>query len=35
MKEMSFASLANILLASVQEEEPQTASQEDIDKYFG
>ena len=34
MKEMSFVSLANILLSSV-EDDTQTATQEDIDKYFG
>lgn len=35
MKEMSFVSLANILLSSVQEDSEQTATQEDIDRYFG
>ena len=35
MKEMSFVSLANILLSSVQEDTEQTATQEDIDRYFG
>lgn len=34
MKEMSFVSLINILLSSVDEEE-KNATQEDIDKYFG
>ena len=34
MKEMSFVSLANILLSSVEDDEKQ-ATQEDIDKYFG
>ena len=34
MKEMSFVSLMNILLSSV-EESSQNATQEDIDKYFG
>ena len=34
MKEMSFVSLANILLSSVEDNEKQ-ATQEDIDKYFG
>ncbi len=34
MKEMSFVSLANILLSSVEDEEKQ-ATQEDINKYFG
>ena len=34
MKEMSFVSLANILLSSVEEDEKE-ATQEDIDKYFG
>lgn len=36
MKEMSFVSLANILLSSVQENEgSKNASQEDINRYFG
>ena len=35
MKEMSFVSLANILLSSVQEDTEQQATQEDIDRYFG
>lgn len=36
MKEMSFVSLANILISSVEEDETTTnATQEDIDKYFG
>lgn len=35
MKEMSFVSLANILLSSVQDDDAKTATQEDIDKYFG
>ena len=34
MKEMSFVSLANILLSTVEDDERQ-ATQEDIDKYFG
>lgn len=34
MKEMSFVSLANILLSTV-EEDTNTATQEDINKYFG
>lgn len=34
MKEMSFVSLINILLSSVDEGEKK-ATQEDIDKYFG
>ena len=34
MKEMSFVSLANILLSSVEDDEKE-ATQEDIDKYFG
>lgn len=34
MKEMSFVSLANILLSSVEDDE-KPATQEDIDKYFG
>lgn len=34
MKEMSFVSLANILLSSVEDDEKQ-ATQEDINKYFG
>lgn len=34
MKEMSFVSLANILLSSVEDDEKQ-ATQEDIDRYFG
>lgn len=35
MKEMSFVSLANILLSSVQDDDTKTATQDDIDKYFG
>lgn len=35
MKEMSFVSLANILLSTVQEDETKKASQEDINRYFG
>ena len=37
MKEMSFVSLANILLSSVEESNEKTkkATQEDINKYFG
>jgi len=34
MANMSFVSLINILLSSVEEHE-QKASQEDIEKYFG
>jgi hypothetical protein len=34
MKQMSFVSLINILLSSVEEHE-QKASQEDIDRMFG
>ena len=34
MKEMSFNSLINILLSSVESDEKQ-ATQEDIDRYFG
>jgi len=34
MKQMSFVSLINILLSSVEESE-KNATQEDIDKYFG
>ena len=34
MKEMSFVSLANILLSSVEDDEKQ-ATQEDIDRMFG
>lgn len=34
MKEMSFVSLANILLSSVESDEKE-ATQEDIDRYFG
>ena len=34
MKEMSYVSLMNILLSNVEEEE-KSATQEDIDKYFG
>lgn len=34
MKEMSFVSLANILLSTVEDDEKQ-ATQEDIDRYFG
>lgn len=36
MKEMSFVSLANILLSSVENEDNEkNATQDDIDKYFG
>lgn len=35
MKEMSFVSLANILLSSVEEDNEKSATQEDIDRYFG
>ena len=37
MREMSFVSLANILLSSVEEsnDKPKKASQEDINRYFG
>ena len=34
MKEMSYVSLMNILISSVEEDEKQ-ATQEDIDRYFG
>lgn len=34
MKQMSFVSLANILLSTVEDDEKQ-ATQQDIDKYFG
>lgn len=34
MKEMSYVSLINILLSSVEDDEKQ-ATQEDIDRYFG
>ena len=34
MKEMSYVSLANILLSTVEEDTKQ-ATQEEIDKYFG
>lgn len=34
MKEMSFVSLANILLSTVEDDE-RPATQEDIDRYFG
>ena len=34
MKEMSFVSLANILLSTVEDDEKQ-ATQDDINKYFG
>ena len=34
MKEMSFVSLMNILLSTVEEDEKQ-ATQEDINRYFG
>lgn len=34
MKEMSYVSLMNILLSTVEDDEKQ-ATQEDIDKYFG
>ena len=34
MKEMSYNSLINILLSSVEDDEKQ-ATQEDIDRYFG
>ena len=35
MKEMSFVSLMNILLSSVEEDKERKATQEDIDKMFG
>ena len=35
MKEMSFSSLINVLLASVQEDDTKDATQEDIDRFFG
>ena len=34
MKNMSFVSLANILLSTVENDEKE-ATQDDIDKYFG
>lgn len=34
MKEMSYVSLMNILLSSVEDDE-KAATQEDIDRYFG
>lgn len=34
MKEMSYVSLMNILISSVEEDE-KAATQEDIDRYFG
>lgn len=34
MKEMSYNSLINILLSSVEDDE-KAATQEDIDRYFG
>ena len=34
MKEMSYVSLMNILLSTVEDDEKQ-ATQEDIDRYFG
>jgi hypothetical protein len=36
MKEMSFVSLMNTLISSVESKETtQTATQEDIERYFG
>ena len=35
MANMSFVSLINILLSTVEENEEKKATQEDIDKYFG
>ena len=35
MKEMSYVSLMNILLSSVEEDETKEATQEDINKFFG
>lgn len=35
MANMSFVSLINILLSSVEEDKEKKASQEDIDKFFG
>lgn len=36
MKQMSFVSLANVLLSSVEKEDAvDNATQEDIDRYFG
>ena len=35
MSNMSFVSLVNILLSSVEEKEERKASQDDIDKFFG
>lgn len=34
MKQMSFVSLVNILISNIEEKE-HTATQEDINKYFG
>ena len=35
IKEMSFVTLANLLLSTVEEDDTRQASQVDIDKYFG
>ncbi len=35
MSNMSFVSLINILLSSVEDEKEQKATQDDIDKFFG
>ena len=35
MDNMSFVSLMNILISSVDEDEERKASQDDIDKFFG
>lgn len=35
MDNMSFVSLMNILISSVDEDDERKASQEDIDKFFG
>ena len=35
MANMSFVSLINILLSTVEEDKEKTANQEDIDKFFG
>ena len=35
MKDMSFVSLMNILLSTVEEDKEKQANQGDIDKFFG
>lgn len=35
MKEMSYVSLMNILLSTVEDDETKEATQEEIDRYFG